>query len=383
MQKKRDILAYTMSLGIVLVSIFAIMQSNLTYVNSKEVTIVDGDELKVFLTDSETVIDALVDSEVQFGNFDELSVELDEYIYDGIEIEITRAQSVVINDGGNRFYVMTTEKNVDDVLYAHDIEVGLADELTVTKTASTPEGETPIALNSPLVADGVQIELTRFEYELASELVEEVLKTEYIYTDDLLDGDREVREEGAPRITEHVTAVTFRNGEEYSSEEVENNVVEEGTRRVVAIGTGSPEPEPEPEPEPIPPRPAPSNNATSVTTVADAPSNNDALDSFTASVTAYLADCPGCSGRVACNGRDVRQNINFNDSTFGSVRIVAAGHQFPCGTIMDIEGIGLAVVLDRGSSVTGNVLDVLMGSGSNPWQFGRQSLYTQVVRLGW
>jgi len=371
-----------MSLGIVLVSIFAMMQSNLTYVNSKEVTIVDGDELKIFTTEFETVIDMLIDNDVQFGNFDELNVELDDDVYDGIEIEITRAQSVVINDGGTRFYVMTTEANVDDVLYAHDVEVGLADELTVTKTASTPEGETPIALSSPLVTDGVQIELTRFEYELESEYVEEVLETEYIYTTDLLDGDREVREEGTPKITEHVTAITFRNGEEYSSEEVEINVVEEGTRRVVVIGTGIPEPDPEPEPEPNPPRPAPAGDAANVTAVANAPSH-DALDSFTASVTAYLADCPGCTGRVACNGRDVRQDIHFNDSTFGSVRIIAAGHQFPCGTIMDIEGIGLAVVLDRGGAVTGNVLDILMGSGSNPWQFGRQSLYTRVIRLGW
>ena len=353
-----------MSFGIVLVSIFAMMQSNLTYVNSKEVTIVDGDELKVFTTSADTVIDALVDSDIAFGNFDELSVDGDADIYHGIEIEITRAQSVVINDGGTRFYVMTTETNVDDVLDEHDIEVGFADELSVIKTAYTPEGETPIPLSSPLVADGIEIELTRIEYEFESEYVEEVLETEYIYTDDLLNGRREVREEGTPRITEHITAITFRNGELYGSEEVEANVVEEGARRVVAIGTR--------EPEPTPPR---SN--------ANVAAAGDPLSSFTANVTAYLADCPGCSGRVACNGRDVRQNIHFDDSTFGSVRIVAAGHQFPCGTIMNIDGIGLAVVLDRGGAVTGNVLDILMGQGSNPWQFGRQSLYARVMRLGW
>ena len=120
------------------------------------------------------------------------------------------------------------------------------------------------------------------------------------------------------------------------------------------------------------------------TTQRATPAQGVALETFVSSMTAYYADCPGCSGRVACNGRDVRSNIHFNDATFGTVRIIAAGRQFPCGTIMYISGIGHAIVLDRGSAVTGNVLDILMSRDiHSARQFGRQSLQAQVLRIGW
>ena len=40
------------------------------------------------------------------------------------------------------------------------------------------------------------------------------------------------------------------------------------------------------------------------------------------------------------------------------------------GTIVDIDGIGKAIVLDRGSAITGNDLDLLVNT--NPWDFAPQ-----------
>ena len=78
---------------------------------------------------------------------------------------------------------------------------------------------------------------------------------------------------------------------------------------------------------------------------------------------------------------DISSTIYYNDSTYGSVRIVAAGQDYPCGTIVDIDGIGKAIVLDRGSAITGNDLDLLVNT--NPWDFGRKYKQTKVLRLGW
>ena len=363
------------------------MHSNLSEVNNNEVTIVDNGELTTFTTEAETVIDALTEGPVQFGNFDELSVEFDEYVYDGIEIEINRATAVIINDGGTRFHAVTLESTVDDVLLEHEIEVGDDDELEVVKTAVTTFGE-EIQINPAnfnVLSDGVEIEVTRITFEVEYDIEEVVLETEYVYTDELLEGTREVRDEGIPQIVEHVMQTTLRNGEHYMTDEIETNIVDEGASRVVAIGTGAPvvEATPAPEVRPVSNDSTESNTSPAPVTPPPFVEAVDPLDSFLASVTAYLATCPGCSGRVACNGKDVTSNIHFNDATFGSVRIIAAGRQFPCGTIMDVEGIGHAVVLDRGGAVTGNVLDILMGQDSNPWQFGRQSLQAQVLRLGW
>ena len=109
---------------------------------------------------------------------------------------------------------------------------------------------------------------------------------------------------------------------------------------------------------------------------------NRVIESFTASVTAYLPNCTGCTG-ITANGTDVRNVRTFNDRTFGNVRIIAADRRFPFGSIIYISSIGPTVVLDRGGVVTGNVLDLLMLQNQNPWQFGRQSLQAHVIRTGW
>jgi len=373
MQVKRGITGGIMSFGVIVTSIFAVMHSNLTQVNMNEVTIVENGERISFTTEAETVIDALAEAPIQFGNFDEVSIDIDEVVYDGMEFEIFRATPVIINDGGTRFHTMTTESDVEDVLSEHNIEVGEDDLLEVVVTTTNQLGE-EVQLNpTALTADAfeiVEIELTRVEFETESSISETTLETEYIYTDDLLTGEREVRVEGSPKIEETVVYTEFRNGQYYTTINNDTNTVEEGVRRVVAVGTR--EPVVAPAPAATPSRRQNSTNTNSTAT----------LETFTASVTAYQANCRGCSGFTA-SGRDVRTNAWFQDSTFGSVRIIAADSRFPFGTIMYIQGVGHAVVLDRGGSVTGNVLDVLKAANEDPFRFGRQSLQTQVLRLGW
>lgn len=89
------------------------------------------------------------------------------------------------------------------------------------------------------------------------------------------------------------------------------------------------------------------------------------------STTGYGADCAGCSGNVACSTPSggynlIRDGIFYNDSKYGSVRVVAADNsKFSCGTIMEIDnGIMkpfMAIVLDTGGAMrnaysNGNIL---------------------------
>ena len=379
MQVKRDITGGIMSLGVIITSIFALMHSNnLNEVNMNEVTIVENGERNTFTTEADTVLGLITDGYMQFGNFDEMNVEINDDVYDGMEIEIDRATPVIINDAGVRFYTMTMESDVDDVLYEHNIELSDDDLLEIVRTVTTTGGEeiqiNPIRLTAT-IGETIEIEVTRVTFEFKTELEEFTLETEYIYTDDLLDGEREERVEGSPKVEETVIETEYRNGEFFMTVNTVTTVIDEGTQRVVAIGTYVPEPEPEPTPSaPV----TPSQPAVETS----APADVSPLDTFTANVTAYLATCAGCSGFTA-NGRDVRSNIHFEDSTFGTVRIIAACRQFPFGTIMYISGVGHAVVLDRGGAVTGNVLDLLMTADENPIRFGRQFLQAQVLRLGW
>ena len=369
MQLKRDITGGIMSVGVITTSIFAIMHSNMTEVNMNEVTIVENGERITITTEADTVQTLVTDGYVQLGNFDDFTFELEDVVYDGMELEIIRAFPVTINDGGTRFQVMTTESEVIDVLDEHNIALGEDDLLEVRLTRTNAIGE-EVTFNPVRLGDGIggdlEVEVTRVAFETVVDYETITLDTQYIYTDEFHEGETVIGSEGTPRVEETIKELEYRNGEFFGIVSEETHVTDEGAAKVVFVGTYVYVPAPPP-PPPV---------------VINTTTPEASIEAFTASVTAYNIHCNGCSGFTA-NGTDVRNVSSFNDATFGNVRIIAADRRFPFGSIIYISGIGNAVVLDRGGSVTGNVLDLLLGTYADPWQFGRQSLQAQVVRLGW
>ena len=356
-----------------------VLGNTITTSNLKEVNIKDNGELIVHTTSLEVVSEVLNEAQVRVGNFDDISVDFEDLIYDGMEIEIARARAVVISDAGVRTVAMTTESTVEDLLSEQGIEIGEDDEILIKKNSPTEQLELPLLAGS-FIAEGMKLEVTRITYEYESIYEEIELEVEYVETDELYEGEQEVREEGSPKIVEHIIRHMFVNGELTESDLVEENVIDEGESKVIAVGTRVEEEEP----PPPPPTPTPPSNNRPPTNNRP-PSNEitaEGLETFTASLTFYLATCPGCTG-ITASGMNVRSTTVFEDSTFGTVRIVAADRRFPFGTIMNIEGHGLVVVLDRGGAVVGNVIDLLVGPHEDPWRLGRQSRQTTVLRMGW
>lgn len=127
-------------------------------------------------------------------------------------------------------------------------------------------------------------------------------------------------------------------------------------------------------------------------------SNESAV--YVGRMTGYGPDCAGCSGsgNLSCTSSHnlVRDGEFYNDSTYGSVRIVAAATDgFPCGTIVKVSNSNLgefyAIVLDTGGSVrrawaNGIVwMDLAFKTESDPAIYsatGNDITYT-VQRLGW
>ncbi len=121
-------------------------------------------------------------------------------------------------------------------------------------------------------------------------------------------------------------------------------------------------------------------------------------------LTGYGPDCPGCSlvGNVSCKTREgtnhslINDGIYYTDTTYGSVRILAADNTaFPCGTIIKVNNGKLdefyAVVLDSGSSMrnawaNGQVwIDLAFSSQSEAAAGSATSSNTEfsVQRWGW
>lgn len=91
------------------------------------------------------------------------------------------------------------------------------------------------------------------------------------------------------------------------------------------------------------------------------------LATYTGKLTGYVYNCPGCSGKLACDSSiDLSNgNVTYNDPTYGTVNIVATSTNLACGSIVEINSSMsdtpmLAIVLDRG--VQGTTLDLLTPS---------------------
>ncbi len=77
------------------------------------------------------------------------------------------------------------------------------------------------------------------------------------------------------------------------------------------------------------------------------------LEKQTGTMSSYGPDCVGCNGHLA-TGFDATKSITYQDSKYGTVRIVAGDKKYPFGTIVHIKGSGMdfnAIVLDRGGDI--------------------------------
>ncbi len=118
--------------------------------------------------------------------------------------------------------------------------------------------------------------------------------------------------------------------------------------------------------------------------------NYSAKEQYTGDLTGYGADCPLCSGRLACMpSLDVLHgNYHFDDSTYGNVRIVASSSNLPCGSVIRFDFARqsddpiIAIVLDRG--VLGTDIDLLEENSQNARLYvGRSVITYDVLRRGW
>ena len=110
------------------------------------------------------------------------------------------------------------------------------------------------------------------------------------------------------------------------------------------------------------------------------------LDTFYGTATAYVYNCPMCSGKLACHSAyDLSDGkTSYYDGTYGELRIVAADKRFPCGTVLfaTIDGEKqMVIVLDRG--VYGNKMDLLSKDLDACHAFGfKRNIKYEVVRYG-
>lgn len=116
------------------------------------------------------------------------------------------------------------------------------------------------------------------------------------------------------------------------------------------------------------------------------------LEIFSGQLTAYGSDCYGCSG-ITASGYDIRNgNIYYDDKEYGNIRIVAADRRYKFGTIVRISNLRfydepfIAIVLDRGFLIKGDIMDLAFDTVKNPdvLNLGREKKAKfEILRYGW
>lgn len=107
---------------------------------------------------------------------------------------------------------------------------------------------------------------------------------------------------------------------------------------------------------------------------ADNDKNNDKKDTsktFTVSATAYTADCSGCTG-ITSTGFDLKKNPD--------AKVIAVDPSvIPLGSIVEVEGYGVAVARDTGGAIQGNKIDVFVPTKSQAQSWGRKEVKVTIL----
>lgn len=97
---------------------------------------------------------------------------------------------------------------------------------------------------------------------------------------------------------------------------------------------------------------------------------NNNSKSFTVTATAYTADCNGCSG-VTSTGIDLKANPN--------TKVIAVDPSvIPLGSVVEVEGYGIAIAGDVGGAIKGNKIDVFVPSKGQASSWGVRTVKVTV-----
>ncbi len=110
-----------------------------------------------------------------------------------------------------------------------------------------------------------------------------------------------------------------------------------------------------------------------LTDSTNTPSRGDSskvVKEFTASATAYTANCNGCSGIT-------KTGINLNSNS--DLKVIAVDPSvIKLGSKVWVEGYGYAIAGDIGSAIKGNKIDVFIPTKGEAYKWGRKNVKIKV-----
>lgn len=303
---------------------------------------VDG-ETTIYQTTQSHLGDFLKEENLYLSNHDHISHDNGEEIFNGLHVVINKAFEVTINDAGEEKTVWTTRSSVEDLLKNHDVK--LPKKLDKIK----PKLKTELTEENTIT-------ITRIKSKI--ETVEEALafQTETKNDGNLKKGSKKTVTEGKKGKKVKEYEVIYENGEEVERKLLGEKVTEEPVNKVVAVGTKVERPK----------------NLVTVSNSSSKSSGQPDGKVYQMRATAYTADCNGCSG-ITRTGINLKANRN--------AKVIAVDPSvIPLGSKVWVEGYGYAVAGDTGGAIKGNRIDIHVPTKAEAYRFGVRTVKVVLVK---
>lgn len=309
---------------------------------SKEITIKDENKKITVETLSSKVDYVLKKAEVTLNEHDQLSVDMDTKLKDGMEIEIERAFDVKINVDGKNLNILTANTKVQDILEEYNIKLGEKDR-------------TEPALDDEILPKDV-IDIIRVEEKVVKEEVDIPYKSVITYNNDMADGKIEKKRDGKNGKKEIEYRVVYENGLESIREIVNENIIEAPVDELI-------------------------EKASEKYLVASRGKFVRYKKVLTMSATAYDLSVESC-GKTP----DHPQYGITRSGTRARPGVVAVDPRvIPLGTKLYVESLdgwpdyGFASAEDTGGAIKGKKIDLFMEDSKAVWRFGRRNVRVYIL----
>ena len=293
-----------------------------TWFNKTVTLVVDGKETRV-KTFSRTVGGVLKSNEVALLDKDQVMPPVDKSLKKGMVISVKSALDANISLDGQVLQVRTQSQTVSDLLKEYAINLGPDDEVK-------PEAGTP-------VVQGMNVLVARIGTETEAKEAPVDFETENRYTTQLPQGATRVAQEGRAGAERQTWLVTYRDKIEVNRQLLSTEVISEAVNKIIMVGSGL-----------------------VVSRGGEDIRYSEAVDMLSSaySYTGYNT----ASGVEPCYGVVAVDTSNI-----------------PLGTKLYVEGYGYATALDRGSSITGNRIDLFFESHEEALSWGLRRVKVYVL----
>ncbi|WP_100011825.1 ubiquitin-like domain-containing protein [Lentibacillus sediminis] len=342
----------------------------ITYETAKQIYVTVDGEKEEYFTTTDTVNAFLKEHNLFFSSKDVMSHDQQTQIEDGLHIDVTKAFQVTINDGGKEKQVWATGGTIKELLKEKNISV---DDLDEVKPKLGKE-----------ISKDTEVSIVRIEKE--TEEVTETVAFDTVTRNDstLTKGEEKVISEGDEGTIVKKYEITYENGEEVDRELISEEVTEESSNRVVAVGTKEIEEAPnlvslsaeEPNDEDAEESTSTESSSSSdssgeSSTATSGGSEPSGGKTLTMTASAYTASCAGCSGFTATG-----INLNANPN----MKVIAVDPSvIPLGSTVWVEGYGTAIAGDTGGAIVGNRIDVHVATRDEAYAWGKKTVQVKIL----